>query len=156
MVDFGCLNAISCANKSQSKVHYLELLTRAIQTAFSESHTHSLFLEPNSYACVCPTDVKEYTHSICMHIKVKISLFLLCIFRNISSFVVTVAVFVAVAFNCCSQHKHTLPMCMSSVFVSVFFCFPQHNNAMCTVLFVKIEPHVIISAMWNFQPVMYH
>lgn len=134
------LNAISCANKSQSKVHHSSYL-RAHFIAFSSEwmpHTLSLCQTKFTHMSV---DWRQGIHTLtqCMRIKEKFFLYI----NSISSFIVAIAVVFT---------WHTVGVCMGSCFL--LFGPGIMRCVRCCLL--RYEPHAIISAMWNFQPVMYH
>lgn len=127
------LNAISCANKSQTKVHHSSYL-RAHFIAFSSEwipHTLSLCQTKFTHMSV---DWRQGIHTLtqCMRIKEKFFLDI----NSISSFVVDVAVVFT---------WHTVGVCVYGFLFSSLW--PRHY-AMCMVLFVKIR-----TPCYNFSDV---
>lgn len=95
--------AISCANKSWSKVHQLSYLCAQFER-HSMSATQSVFLWEKTHACVCRLTSKHihFFHACISKRKV-------LLFPTISSFVVSIAAAVV---------HSTLSVCMGSRFLS--------------------------------------
>lgn len=112
------LNAISCANKSQSKVHrsnHSSYLCAQFVAFSNKCHTHtlSLFLLNKIHACVCRL-TSRHKHTQCMRIKEKSFIFL-----SPTTFLLLLLL-LPLPMPLCSQNTHCW-----CVWVLVFFSLAQ-------------------------------